>query len=87
MKNPIYVQFSKAGNSILRAELVVRFVFLVETGLKIDSFRNQQQYRTIRRKTFAAKRKAMHLIATFEFNLWVSQDDTYNMDETGFRVG
>ena len=36
-EEPNLYTVQQAGNSILRAELVVRFVFLVKTSLKIDS--------------------------------------------------
>jgi hypothetical protein len=57
---------------------------------------NQDWFRTIRAKTLAAERKAVHNKEDFEAyfrDFWyvitefgVLQDDIYNMDETGFRI-
>ena len=59
--------------------------------------RNQDWFRTIRAKTLAAERKAVHDKEDFEAHFrdfryaitefGVLQDDIYNMDETGFRIG
>jgi hypothetical protein len=59
--------------------------------------RNKEFFKTIRAKTLPAERKAVHdredveghfqdfQYALREFN--ILQDDVYNMDETGFRIG
>ena len=59
--------------------------------------RNQSWFRTIRAKTLAAERKAVHNIEDFNnhfrdfqcaiVEFGIAQDDIYNMDETGFRIG
>ena len=59
--------------------------------------RNQKWYKSLRTKTLAAERKASHLTATIESHFsdfrnaqikyGIAQDDIYNMDETGFRIG
>ena len=58
--------------------------------------RNQSWFRTIRAKTLAAERKAVHNIEDFDTHFrdfryaitefGIVQNDIYNMDETGFRI-
>ena len=59
--------------------------------------RNQDWFRTIKAKTLAAKRKAVHDKEDFEAHFrdfryaitefGVLQDNIYNIDKTGFRIG
>ena len=59
--------------------------------------RNIEWLKTIRAKTLAAERKVVHDKEDFERHFYdfqyaiqdfgVSQEDVYNMDETGFRIG
>jgi hypothetical protein len=56
--------------------------------------RNKQWFKTIRTKFLSVERKVAHLTATIELHFMdfqgvllkygITQDDTFNMDETGF---
>jgi hypothetical protein len=88
-------RIQQAGNSILRASGLNRI--LGRDWSKDWSLRNKQWYKSIRTKTLSAEQKVAHLTATIGLHFMdfqgvllkygIRQDDSYNMDETGFRIG
>jgi hypothetical protein len=85
----------QAGNSILRACGSTRI--LGRDWAKNWFSRNKHWLKTIRTKSLSAERKAAHLSAVIELHFMdfegvlikygITQNDTFNMDETGFRIG
>jgi hypothetical protein len=85
----------KAGNSILRASGST-WILGCDWSKNWLS-RNQDWHHTLCTKSLAAERKAMHVIATIDLHFsdfhgtrmkfGIADDDTYNMDETGFQIG